>query len=132
MKRFQAVVDALDGLSDYEKRRHIAVLYDELFDNYFKVENPPPFIPFKNDWDVLFTAPFYGASARFRIAKRGGGLENSVSVYLDRFGMLGAVDHPYWELFPYDGDVFRCDMDDVESLVEAIEKSLNDIEEGES
>lgn len=83
-----------------------------------------PFIPFKQGWLIKVIPPFAGAVARFLVSKDG---KKYVSVYLDCYSQLGICNYPYWELFPYDGDTFRCDMNEVDRLVEAIEISLNEI-----
>lgn len=88
-----------------------------------------PFIPFKRGWLVKVIPPFAGAVARFLVSKDG---KNCVSVYLDCYGMLGACNHPYWEVYPYDGDTFRCSMNEVNELVDAIEHSLEEIKNDDS
>lgn len=71
---------------------------------------------------------FAGAMVRFQaIADKA-----VVSVYLDVNNSLGywvndnGVPEPYWEVYPYDDDTFRCALDDVETLQAAIMKSLSD------
>ena len=83
-----------------------------------------PFIPFKQGWLVKVIPPFAGAVARFLVSRDG---KTYTSVYLDCYSQLGFCDSPYWEVYPYDGDTFRCDMNEVNSLVDAIECSLNEI-----
>lgn len=83
-----------------------------------------PFLKFKLDWNVK-VVPSYDAVIRFLIKK-----EDSieVSVYLDCYSLLGAVHEPYWEIYPsHDGDTFRCAMNDTESLLNEIDKSLNNL-----
>jgi hypothetical protein len=47
------------------------------------------------------------------------------SVYLDPHNLLGYYEgEPYWEVYPYLDDVGRCDMDDIETLLEMIRTSL--------
>lgn len=83
-----------------------------------------PFIPFKQGWLVRPIPPFAGAVVRFLVSKNG---KTYTSVYLDCYSQLGLWDAPYWEVYPYDGDTFRCNMNEVDRLVEAIEISLNEI-----
>lgn len=83
-----------------------------------------PSIPFKRGWKIKIIPPFAGAVARFLVEANN---NQHVSVYLDCYGMLGACDIPYWEVYPYDNDTFRCPMENVEELVEAISHSLKEI-----
>ena len=84
-----------------------------------------PFIKFKKDWIVQPIPPFSGAVARFRVKKEN--YKNCVSVYLDCYKMLGYCSKPYWEVYPYDDDVYRCEMHDTDNLISAISKSLRQI-----
>ncbi len=85
-----------------------------------------PAIPMKQDWEVRILPPFMGAMARFSV-RRG---VASVSVYLDVFDRLGSFSYgdepvPHWEIYPdAAGDNWRCPMEDVDALVDAIEDSL--------
>lgn len=80
-----------------------------------------PYIQFPTDWKVQITPPFAGAVVRFRVQKD----DMEVSIYLDCYDRLGWYGSPYWEVYPYEGDVFRCDMLDTESLLNAITHSLS-------
>jgi hypothetical protein len=83
-----------------------------------------PFISFPSDLKVKIIPPFGGAVVRFLVAKG----ENEVSVYLDCESNLvtyGAYNKPYWEIYPYQGDTFRCAIDEVDVLIKHIEKALN-------
>jgi hypothetical protein len=81
-----------------------------------------PYIQFPSDWKVKITPPFAGAVVRFRVQKN----DAKVSVYLDCYDRLGCYGSPYWEVCPHDGDVFRCDMSDTESLLNAIAHSISE------
>ena len=53
-----------------------------------------------------------------------------ISCYLDCYDELGYYGSPYCEIYPYtyeDGttDVFRCDMEDTNTLIMKIEEELN-------
>lgn len=85
-----------------------------------------PYLPFKQGWLIKIIPPFAGAVARFLVSK-GDNVEKYVSVYLDCYSQLGIHESPYWEVYPYNGDTFRCDMNEVNSLIDAIECSLNEI-----
>jgi hypothetical protein len=83
-----------------------------------------PLIPMKRGWMVAVVPPFGGAASRFFV--RTSKSKHSVSVYLNKDNSLGCWEGPYWEVYPYDGDIFRCDMADVDALVKAITKSLKE------
>lgn len=107
---------------------------NESTDHYRKWASSMPPIPFKPDWVVTLLPPFSGALVRFRAEKDG----LQVSVYLDVDGSLGYYtdddgnEVPYWGVYPdADGECFRCDMEDTASLVAAIDKSLNERNQGE-
>ena len=76
-----------------------------------------PWISFPADWQVRVIPPFSGATARFYLRLPGG---EEVSVYADHFNALGYYGGPYWEVYPYKGDVGRCDLDDVDELLRMI------------
>lgn len=82
--------------------------------------NKIPAIKFKADWEVKVIPPFAGAIARFLVSHNG----NTASIYLDCYAKLGAWDEPYWEVFPFEGDVGRCRMAETETLLSMIESSL--------
>lgn len=81
-----------------------------------------PYIQFPADWKVQITPPFAGAVVRFRVQKD----DMEVSIYLDCYDRLGCYGSPYWEVYPHEGDVFRCDMSDTEILLNAITQSLSE------
>ena len=76
-----------------------------------------PWIEFPAGWQVKVTPPFRGALMRFRV-KLPSGTEKSV--YFDAHERLGCYNGPYWEVYPYRGDVGRCDPDDVSMLLHMI------------
>lgn len=81
-----------------------------------------PFIKWPPDWEVKAIPPFGGAIVRYLINTKH---KKGLSVYLDCYNYLGYYDlkqTPYWELYPYEDDVFRCEMNDTESLLNAIKK----------
>ncbi len=86
-----------------------------------------PYISFPSEWQVQVIPPFGGAIVRFRIKHPN---ENYVSVYLDGYDLLGIYYteengfEPYWEICPYEDDVYRCKMNDTNELLEAIKYSL--------
>jgi hypothetical protein len=80
-----------------------------------------PYIQFPPEWQVKIIPPIAGAVVRFLVQKDGA----EVSVYLDCYDNLGCYGSPYWEVYPCEGDCFRCDMDDTKSLLNAITKSIS-------
>jgi len=86
-----------------------------------------PYLNFKDDWKIKVIPPFGGAIARFQI-KHKDDKDAWVSVYLDCYGELGAMKHPYWEVYPYQyedyEDVFRVDLGNEDELVKRIDESL--------
>lgn len=89
-------------------------------ENWRHVVSEIPFIEFPRGWKVAVIPPFGGALARFLVKKKNG---HKVSVYLDWYARLGAMNHPYWEVYPHGGDVFRCHVNDTDALIQAIKES---------
>lgn len=86
-----------------------------------------PTITFPSDWAVQIVPPFGGAVARFCVHKEG----KRISVYLDCYDELGFVGQPYWEMYPYKGDTYRCLMNDTDELVQKIKEALEDKDDNE-
>ena len=84
-----------------------------------------PYLKFKPEWEVRAIPPISGAIIRYNIKY----FDKFCSVYLDCYDMMGCVGHPYWELYPYNGDTFRCDIKDTDSLLNAIEHALYNTDE---
>lgn len=80
-----------------------------------------PFLQFEPDWLVQITPPFGGAVARFRIRKG----DAHVSVYADFDNSLGCMDVPYWEVYPFEDDVYRCMINETEDLLRIIKLSID-------
>ena len=90
------------------------------YDRYMETEKwkrQIPFIKFNPEWYVQITPPFEGATVRFRVQKGNA----HVSIFLDCY----SCGQPYWEVYPYEGDVFNCLMDETDLLLTAIERSLD-------
>lgn len=79
-----------------------------------------PYITLPKGYEMRAIPAFGGAVVRYNV-KRG---NKSVSIYLDCYDALGYMGKPYWELYPHEGDIYRCLMQDVESLRKAIIKAL--------
>ena len=105
-----------------EFNSNIEVLWEaERILEYKKYFKKVPFLKFKEDWDVKIAPPIRQAMVRFIVRKE----NRVVSIYLDCHDNLGHYGKPYWELYPYvDHDTFRCDMEDTEKLLKAIEECL--------
>lgn len=73
-------------------------------------------------WKIKIIPPFGGAMERFQIQKGDGW----VSVYFDAYGRLGAMDFPYYEIYPYKGDVARFSVDEIDEMLKAISHSLRE------
>ena len=81
-----------------------------------------PWITFPADWKVQIIPPFGDAVVRFYVTLPS---NEHRSVYLDSRCSLGAVldengPIPYWEVYPYRGDVGRCLKAEVEELLRMI------------
>lgn len=83
-----------------------------------------PYISFPATWQVRMDPPFGGALVRFRV-KHPKLIDKSISVYLDVYNRLGFMDGPYWEIYPYDGDTYRCEMKHVHELITAIQQIID-------
>lgn len=81
-----------------------------------------PFLDFPKEWKIKITPPRGGAVVRFQVRIKGA----NVSVYLDCYEILGYGGGPYWEVYPYDGDVYRCGIQDTEKLITAITRSIQE------
>lgn len=79
-----------------------------------------PSIHFKPEWEVRIIPPFGGAIARFYVEYNG----KSISCYLDCYDQLGLFGEPYWEIYPYEDDVYRCKMNNTQELIEKIQEAL--------
>ena len=90
-----------------------------------------PAINFPPEWNVKLIPPVGGAVVRFNIIQEGA--KQNVSVYLDCFQNLGySPEGPYWEIYPYDDDVYRVGISETEELIKAIQYSMKQIKIGES
>lgn len=106
---------------DQELERFKVEKYEEWRDLVDKI---PP-IKFPRNWYVRMSPPFSGAIVRFRVSREADG-KNDVSVYLDWYERLGFYGEPYWEVYPYKGDVYRCKLNETDKLIKAIKRSLKD------
>lgn len=91
--------------------------------------NRIPFLTFRSDWQVRVIPPFGDAVIRFQVILPSGALK---SVYMDSrhsLGIWGDMNNPqpdpYWEVYPYQGDVGRCHLADTIMLMEMIQDETN-------
>lgn len=82
-----------------------------------------PYLTFPEHLEVKVIPPFQGAIVRFLVRSKEYH-EANVSIYLDCYSILGASSEPYWEIYPYEEDVFRCGMNETEELIEGVEYSI--------
>ncbi len=86
-----------------------------------------PYLKFPSNWGIQIIPPFGGAMARFCVKTGNDPHVRNVSVYLDCHEELGCCDEPYWEVYPYNGDTYRCGINETKKLIRAIEHSLKQI-----
>lgn len=108
-------MDGDTGMSDYLKRFNLEV--EEEWETW--MEQIPSFkVP--EGFQIKITPPFAGAIVRFRLKYK----NKEVSVYLDCHERLGCFGSPYWEAYPINGDTYRARIDELDNLIEIIEKEL--------
>ncbi len=93
---------------------------------YQKWAQEIPFMRFPADWEIKIIPPFCGAIVRFVIRRINE--EKSISVYLDCYGTLGSLGDPYWEIHPYNGDTYKCYLNETGNLIDAIDYALGNKE----
>lgn len=93
-------------------------------ENWHETRQKMPKLRFPADWDVTIIPPFGGAMVRFTVELP---CKTRKSIYADFHHALGYYGHPddecptpYWEVYPVQGDVGRCDIDDVAELMRMI------------
>ena len=87
------------------------------------IKEIPP-LHFKPEWDVIIIPPYGGAIARFLVRYH----NKKVSCYLDCYDELGYFGAPYWEIYPYEDDIYRIRMNDTKELMEKIQEVLEEDE----
>lgn len=80
-----------------------------------------PALRFDPSWDVYIIPPYAGAMARFLVRKG----ERFADVYFDAYSrlgwmMAGSEPIPYFELYPWENDVKRYRLDEVDELMNDI------------
>lgn len=107
--------------SIYRERHAVETHYE-----WSKWQTDVPYLTFREDWKVRVIPPFGGAVVRFLVRRDDTPEGEVVSVYLDCYGELGAMDRPYWEIYPAeDGDTDRFYMAETDELLAGIAASLD-------
>lgn len=81
-----------------------------------------PYLQLDPRLELKVVPPFSGALIRFLVRNKE--TKEVVSIYLDGYNLLGYYEKPYWEMYPYENDVFRCGIQEIDLLVENIEEVL--------
>lgn len=105
---------------EFHKRFEAQIAWDVNFESR-EWASKIPYMSLPSDVEFKVIPPFAGAVARFMVKKG----NRTVSVYLDCYSILGAMNKPYWEIYPYKGDTYRCYIDEVDELSEKITEELN-------
>ena len=84
-----------------------------------------PYINWPSEWEVKAIPPFITGIIRYNVRLKGKP-DTRVSIYLDCYDQAGYVGKPYWEIYPHEGDCFRCLMNETDELLEAIGQSLEE------
>lgn len=104
---------------DEPPRDILSLLAGEAFE-WRKWAKEIPFIKWPSGWLIKAVPPYGGAVIRYLIKKPDG---QEISVYLDCYCSLGFFTEPYWEAYPINGDTFRCGLNEIYELIDAIENS---------
>ncbi len=113
-----AVVNDTESVQEKLKRYHVEAEQD------WKGEIVRiPWLHFRGDWQVRIIPPFGDAVIRFQVILPSGTMK---SIFMDSRNSLGiwggiSTPEPYWEVYPYKGDVGRCDLADTIMLMEMIQ-----------
>lgn len=112
-------------------RYKVALDWDDAFESMYWISKIP-FLKFPQGWLVKPIPPFMGAIVRFLVTTEELG-EHRVSVYLDGYSLIGSFGFeknqpiPYWEV--YGTDIYRCDINDTDQLMQNIQKAMDDIKQ---
>lgn len=94
-------------------------------EGYSRSEEVPslPYIRFPAEWGIRFVEPFGGAFIRFCVEYKG----FVISVYFDDLSALGAMDRPYWEIYPAaDGEPARFYLEETNEMLYALHLSFQE------
>lgn len=129
--------DKVIGLGDLARKglsgHAMALVFSEIYAEVFEHERwmkKIPALQFPEHWNVRMRPPMMGAVVRFSVEsgrKDSQGYPIEISVYLDCYSLLGAMDAPYWEMYPNkDGDPERYLMADTSGLLNAISRAMGE------
>ena len=116
------------NLEHYMERMEVLAKRDSIMESN-KWIREIPYIKFKPEWEVKVIPPHAGAVVRFLVKHPD--TKTIISVYLDCYDIMGSMGQPYWEMYPYKGDIERFFLNEVDQLVDAIEISFHDLIEQE-
>ncbi len=118
-----SVRDELRERTDmFLKRARASAEHDVAFESE-KWMGQIPYIPIPAGWEIQPIPPFGCAVVRF-VVKKG---EHTISVYLDCYGLIGAWNRPYWEIYPGanpQGEPERIAMEAVDELLYQLSQSF--------
>lgn len=75
-----------------------------------------PILSFPENWKIQMIPPFAGAAFRFQIIID----EHKFSVYYDVWNELGIMDESYFEVYPIDGDTYRCYKEEFHLFIQSV------------
>ena len=110
---------------DHNKKSTMLFAVEREFEWMKWYKEIPP-IRFPADWNIKIIPPAVCGIVRFWIVDPDTTRSFIASVYLDCYDLLGFCRRPYWEAYPYKGDVFRCGMEKVDLLLEALHEIVED------
>lgn len=111
----------MENADKYMERAILTSKVDHI-QEYHKWIQEIPYFRIPEDCEIKILPPYGGTIVRFIIRRIN--RENYVSIYLDCYGTLGSVDKPYWEIYPYQEDTYRCYLNETDKLINAIEYAL--------
>ena len=79
-----------------------------------------PILSFPENWGIRMLPAFGGAAFRFEVIID----SHSFSVYYDIWDQLGSMYRPYFEVYPIDGDTFRCYKNEFHLLIDAVDNEV--------
>jgi len=115
--------EEIKAIQDNARDRANALVYMEKRYKWRENIGVIPFIKFPADWEIQIIGPFSGAQCRFRVRRPDHEVK---SVYLDMNCELGYFcdadgnEAAYWEVYPVDGDIGRCGINEVDQLLDLI------------
>ena len=126
MEEFKKDFDKFENENSdhYVERWEAGKEYDDVFE-VFKWKKTVPYIQFPEVWEVKIIPSFGGAIIRFQVRLPYMTDEESVSVYLDGYNMIGSMSGPYWECFPIERVAVRFDIESVDMMLKVIQNEFD-------